>query len=166
MSEQTVYNAFGDKASLIIAVGDRIVARNESQVPVLESDFGVRLRAEPDVRARIGMVARLSRETWEDGMIDFETMVLDASATDPRLQELARHAKEAKHRDYTRFSEILFPEGTLRPGVDFDDVVDLMLAIDSAAVVRTLIDERGWTYDEYERWLVEIMQRLFLTPED
>ena len=41
-------------------------------------------------------------------------------------------------------------------------MVDLMMAIDSASVVRTLIHDRGWTYDQYERWLAELIQRLFL----
>lgn len=159
VSEQTVYNTFGDKASLLYAVAAQVVSQGEAKLTA-------ELAAEADPRARVRVVARQSRQTWEHGMVEFESMVFDAAANDPRLQEMARRALEAKYEDYKAGCQILFPEGVLRPGVEVDDVVDLMLAFDSAAVVRTLTHDRGWSLDKYEHWLAQFIERLFMRPQD
>lgn len=37
----------------------------------------------------------------------------------------------------------------------------MFVALDSAAFVRILIHDRGWTFDDYERWLVTVLQKIF-----
>jgi len=162
VSRQTIYDAFGDKAALLLAVGARVVAREDEPLPLSEADAWAEVRREHDQIKRLEMVAHLAREAWENGMVEFESMVFDATASDPRLLELAQTAKTAKRRDTASMAAILFPDGVRRPDVELDDLVDLVVAIDSAAVVSTLVRDLGWTYDKYERWLVEILRRLFL----
>ncbi len=159
VSQQTVYNTFGDKPSLLYAVAARVVSQGEA-IAMAE------LAAEADPRERVRVIARWARQTWEQGMVEFESMVFDAAASDPRLQEMARRAREAKYQNYKAGCQILFPEGVLRPGVELDDVVDLMLAFDSAAVVRTLTHDRGWSLDKYEHWLAQFIERLFISRQD
>lgn len=161
VSRQTIYDAFGDKAALLFAVGARVVAHEDEPVPPSESDAWIQVRREPDPVKRLELTAHLARVSWEGGMVEFESMVFDAAATDPRLRELAQTAMAAKRRDTAAVAASLFPDGVRRPDVELDDLVDLVVAIDSAAVVRTLVRDLGWTYDKYERWLVEIL-RLFL----
>ena len=162
VSRQTIYDAFGDKAALLFAVGARVVAREDEPMPLSESDAWARVRRESDPIRRLELVAHFAREAWEGGMVEFESMVFDAAATDPRLHELARTALAAKRRDTAAVAAILFPDGVRRPDLKLEDIVDLVVAIDSAAVVRTLVQDLGWTYDKYERWLVEFLGRQFL----
>jgi len=159
VSQQTVYNTFGDKPSLLYAVAARVVSQGEANAMA-------ELAAETNPGARVRIVARQSRRTWEQGMVEFESMVFDAATSDPRLEEMARRAREAKFEDYKTGCQILFPEGVLRPGVELDDVVDLILAFDSAAVVRTLTHDRGWSLDKYEHWLALFIERLFMNSQD
>jgi hypothetical protein len=42
----------------------------------------------------------------------------------------------------------------------------VFFALDSAAFVRILIDDRGWSYDTYERWLAAILRRIFTRVPD
>lgn len=162
VSRQTIYDSIGDKASLLYAVGSRVVARDPEPVPMLRSDAWAQVRAEPDPIRRLEMTVHLAREAWEAGMVDFESMVFEAADADPRLRELAGTALAAKRRETANLAAIVFPEDVRRPDVELDDIVDLVVAIDSAAVVRTLVRDLGWSYDRYERWLFDILRRSFL----
>ena len=165
VARQTVYDNFGDKAALLCAVGERIAALADEPVPFAESTAWNRLREDRDPRARIRLAAHLDREMWEGGMVEFESMLFDGAATDPRLETLARTAMEAKRRSSRVVAEIVFADGALRPGLTLDEVVDIMVAVDSAAVIRTF-QQLGWSFDKYERWLVEFMERQFLRAEE
>lgn len=162
VARQTVYDNFGDKASLLYAVAERVVARQDDPAPLGESRAWAELANEPDPRARIRMAAHLSREAWEAGMVEFETMIFDTAASDTKLRDLARDAVRGKRQDAEAVIEIVLPPDVIRPGVSRDEILDLIVAIDSAAVVRTLTEELGWTYDQYEHWLAKILERLFL----
>lgn len=163
VAEQTVYNAFGDKASLLFAVGERIVNRQDDPARYMETAAVEELRAEPDPVERIRIVARWASESWEQGMLEFETMLFGAMHDDDRLRETADRALQSKREAYDGVAAILFPDDLRRHDVALDDVTDLMLAIDSAPTVRFLIEDCAWTYDKYEDWLVELMCRTFLS---
>lgn len=162
VARQTIYDNFVDKASLLYAVAERVVARQDDPVPLGDSRAWAELANEPDPRSRIRMAARLSREAWEAGMVDFETMIFDTAANDARLRDLARDAVRGKRQDAEAVIDNVLPPDVVRPEVSRDEMLDLIVAIDSAVVVRTLTEELGWSYDQYERWLAEILERLFL----
>ena len=158
VSEQTVYNAFGDKATLLLAVGEQVLRAEDSE------GWIARMRAEPDPIRRIELVASWSRDLWEHGLLELEAMLLEAGSVDARLAEVAEHARQSKLQMHRSLSAILFPDEIRRPDVTLDEVAGLTMAIDSAAVVRTLVSHLGWTFETYERWLVEILVRTFLAP--
>lgn len=164
VSDQTVYNIFGDKPSLLVAVGMRVVAGQAGPSP--RRDFEAELRAAEGPRERIAIAAAWSRTLWEQGMLQFESMLLDAAATDPRAAEIARSTWQQKYDDNKRLFDVVFPEDSRRPGDDVDDLCDVLFALDSAAFARILIDDRGWTYDTYERWFATIVRRLFTRIPD
>lgn len=164
VSDQTIYNVFSDKPSLLVAVGLRVVAGELSPRPA--RDFEAELRAATDPLERIHIAAAWSRMVWEQGMLRFESMLLDAAASDPRAAEVARSVWQQKYDDNKRLFAVVFPEDSRRPGDDFDDAYDVLFALDSAAFVRILIDDRGWTFDKYERWLATILRRLFTRLPD
>ncbi len=139
------------------------MARDEQPVPSLESEAWARVRAEPDPIQRLKMTVHNARQAWESGMVDFESMVFEAAPSDPRLQELARTALAAKRRDSAGIAAFVFTDDVRRPDVALDDIVDLVVAIDSAATVRTLVRDLGWSYDKYERWLFDLLRRSFMT---
>lgn len=166
VARQTVYDTFGDKTSLLYAVAERVVARQDDPVPIGESEAWNALRRESDPRQRVRTAARLSREMWESGMVEFETMILDTAATDTRLRELAHKATQGKREDSKAVFGILFPPEVIRADVSKDEAIDWIVAIDSAAVVRTLIEDLGWSYEQYESWLAHMMERMFLADTD
>ena len=160
VSDQTVYNAFGDKPSLLVAIGERIIAGDVAP-GAGDRDFEAKLGAAADQHARIAVAAAWSRMIWEQGMLRFESMLLDAAATDPRAAEIARTMWQRKFDENRAPFALVFPPETFGADISFDEAYDLFFAMDSAAFVRILIEDRGWTWDAYERLIAATLERLF-----
>jgi AcrR family transcriptional regulator len=159
VSEQTVYNGFADKVGLLHAAGMEYADLSAGRA---EAEFLDALRAESDPLERIRMVARGSRETWESGAIELEMLVLNHEIRDPRMEELERVAMQHKLDGTRAVCEVLFPDDIRRQDVSLDDIVVFGTAIDSGSVVKTVL-ELGWTMDQWEAWLVQLLS-LFLDP--
>lgn len=166
VSEQTVYNGFGDKPSLLLAVGERIVSGELASDGGTERNLAKELLAEHDPIARVEIAAEWSRMVWEQGMLQFETMLLDAAASEGRVAEVVRAAWQEKYDMNKKLFVLALPEGSRRRDLDLDDALDIFFAIDSAAFVRILIEDRGWSFDKYQSWLATMVQRLFMDPPD
>jgi AcrR family transcriptional regulator len=166
VSEQTVYNAFSDKPSLLVAVGLRVLSGELVPAFSDQGDFRTQLLAKSDPIERSTFAAAWSRMVWEQGMLRFESMLLDAAASDPRAAEVAATIWQRKYDENKELFALAFPEAYRNVGVDPEESYDVFFALDSAAFVRILIDDRGWSYDTYERWLAAILRRIFTRVPD
>jgi hypothetical protein len=76
---------------------------------------------------------------------------------------MLQQAIQQKRRDTEAIAAVLVPEEIRTKDVSsFDKIVDLITAIDSAYLVRTLVNDFGWSYDDYETWLATMLERLIL----
>lgn len=162
VSQQTVYNGFKDKPTLLAAVARRLLSTLEAGAG---EDYRSQLLAEPDQRKRIEIAAAWSRTVWEGGMLRFASMLLDAAGADPRAAEVARAIWRRRYEADKPLFAMAFPEASRPPGDDADEAYDVYFALDNAAFVRILIDTRGWSYDTYQRWVATILTRLFTRLE-
>jgi AcrR family transcriptional regulator len=160
VSEQTVYNVFGDKVGLLYAAGMNAIetGAGDPEIDLIEA-----LRAEPDTMERIKLAARATKEIWAGGAFELEQMVFSPDVRDPRLIELSEKALKHTLESTRTMVEILFPDSLRRSGLDLDDIAVVFTAIDTAATVSKLI-KLGWTLDDYENWLVQFLV-LFLDPD-
>ncbi len=164
VSLQTVYNAFGDKAGLLWHLAMRIVAGAEDREDPTDTGLLDQLRAERDPITRMRMAAHASRLEWEQGLLEIESMVFNPEVQDPRLKELAERGWKHKRENTRVVVELLFPAEIRRAGIELEEVVDIVMAIDAAPTVRTLIEDCGWDFDRYEEWMFEFMINQFLDP--
>jgi AcrR family transcriptional regulator len=159
VSEQTVYNAFGDKVGLLVQAA---LAYMETGGGGEEATLLAALEDEPDPLARIRMVARNSRELWTSAALELDLMVFNAEDPDPRLDELQERAFAYKLKGNREVLTLLFPDEIRRPGISVEDIAAFGTAVDSAATVTTL-RALGWSMDQWEAWLVQLLT-LFLDP--
>lgn len=115
--------------------------------------------------ARIRLVARQSRDFWEQGadpILQLELLVIHPAARDPRLAELADRSIAHKLAGTHAICEVLYPDAIRRPGLDLDTVAEFATAIDSASVIIAL-RRMGWSMDRWERWVIDLLSS-FLDP--
>lgn len=164
VSDQTVYTTFGDKPSLLFEVGVAVLSGELGAESPDTRDYVAEILAEDDVDRRLALAAAWERSVWERGMLRFESMLLDAAATDSRAAEVAAAAWKQKYEQNRELFAAIFPPAWRNPGDDFDELYDLFFALDSAAFVRILVEDRGWSFDDFERWFAEMLRRVFVRP--
>ena len=72
---------------------------------------------------------------------------------DPELAELWESNQLARRRVVTDLVDRVPETGSLRPDLTRDQAVDLVYLLHSPEVLHVLVEESGWTPDEYEAWL-------------
>jgi AcrR family transcriptional regulator len=151
----TLYAAFGSKrqilASLVTQLKDAYAVPDRVRV----------LLADPDPRRQLEAAARITREfavaAWD------VIAVLDAARqADPELTELWDQVEGARLRDQQALAAQFAAAGVLKPGLKVAQAGDIFWAMSGHDLYHRLVIERGWSADQYERWLLATLTDLLL----
>jgi AcrR family transcriptional regulator len=160
VSEQTIYAHFENKASLLwAAIVHAVVGEGEDSTTAFQKDFVQAVQSEPDPQRRSQMLIQASRQSWERGAADLEVVLVRAADADPRLSEMAEKAAEGRLEANRKALRLVLGNHRLKSGVEFDEVAELIWALDSPQVYRALVRDRGWSPEKYEHWIVRIIER-------
>jgi AcrR family transcriptional regulator len=154
VSAESIYKSFGTKAALAKTVFDITIAGDDEPVPVAERPNMQAIRAEPDVRRKIAMfVAGLAQRQQRTAKV--QVAIRDGRHIDQSLEPIWATLDDEALTGMTALGQHLIQTGHLRPGIELDEVRDLLwnyLAIDH---YERLVLRRGWTLDRYTRWLTQ-----------
>ncbi|MFD6224480.1 TetR/AcrR family transcriptional regulator [Nocardia asteroides] len=152
VSAESVYKAFGTKAALAKAVFDLVIAGDDEEVPVAQRPEQLAMLAEPDVRRKITMfVHGLARRQARSAAVQF--LIRDGRHVDASLAPVWDKLAEEGLVGMTMLGTHLLGTGQLRPGLELDEVRDVLwnyLAIDT---YERLVLARGWSLDRYADWV-------------
>jgi AcrR family transcriptional regulator len=153
ISLATVYLYFPGKAALVAALAEEVAASADLSVEQVEDE------TDPVQQLRIGshIIRRLNERSW------LVTDILrSAQGADPGLSETWRLWAERHLAAVRRAVASLESRGALSSDVTLDDAVDVFYALAGTDVYRALVRERGWSPDQYERWLFGLACRELL----
>ena len=152
----TVYAAFKNKRAVLkeirLAWHDRTRAR----------EINAEAAGQSDPERRLEMVANANRRQWElgGGLI---AIYQGAAAADrgaaAELEEALRGRRAALDRVVEGMGK------SLRPGLGVNRAAGILRALCRAEVYQELVEESGWSPDEYESWLGESLKRQLLSAE-
>ncbi|GAB2585501.1 TetR family transcriptional regulator [Paractinoplanes abujensis] len=155
VSAETVYKTFGTKAALVKDVYDVTLAGDDEDVPMIDR---------PEIRA-------VHAATSPQGVLTAYAHAarLISGRTGPLLAKLLAAARGGDP-DLAQFRETINRErmvgasgvvrhlaaiGGLRAGVDPAQGADIVWTLIAPEVYELLVGDRGWTLDQYERWLAQ-----------
>jgi AcrR family transcriptional regulator len=155
VSEPTIYNVFGGKGGLVLALLDEL----EADADVVQAREEI-LTAAGDPPAQLAALVGFDRRLFERGG-DIMLLVREAGRTVPELADIYT---ESRHRGRGAQHVIFgaWPEGTLRPDIDLDMACDIYASISSVDAYRTLSDERGWSGDRIQEYWTAALGMLLL----
>jgi AcrR family transcriptional regulator len=146
----TVYAVFGSKTGILSEILDAARFDDSYQNLVREAMHTA------DPRERIRFPARIARRIYES-----EHSVLDllrgAGAVAPAL------ARSEAERECTRYDaqagmiQYLVRSRALRRGLDAQHARDILWSLTSRDLYRMLVRDRGWTAQQYENWLADML---------
>ncbi len=162
VSEQTVYRVFGNKASLLHAVILTAVGGPDDPQVLRDSPRMALMSASPTPADRLRVVAGWAREAYERGLADLENMVAAAAPADDRLGQLVEDMALQSYEDTRSFVLAILGDAGAPSGIEVEDIVDYVWAVESTSVYWRLVSERGWTTQKYVEWFVDLFERMFL----
>jgi AcrR family transcriptional regulator len=157
---KTVYAVFGTKRGVLVALRNRLVRGSDDPVPVAEREWFRAVLDEPDPRKRLTMFAAAATALKSRAGAIFE-IIRHAAPADPEIgamwDEFMRDFYENQRLVIERFDA----DGALK--VDVNRATDVLWTINHPAVYHLLVVERGWSAEEYQRWLEESLNQQLLT---
>lgn len=149
---QTVYFVFGNKRALLSEVLDVAVVGDDAPVPLAERPWLQEVRAERDPVQALGLAAHHGGRLLARMAALYEVL-RGAAATDPEIAALLRQSKEERLATQTAWVRLLAERGSLVPGLDAARAGDIVFALFSHELYQLLVVDRGWSPDDWERWL-------------
>jgi len=162
VSVQTVYNAVGNKAALLAAVYDTVLAGDDAPVPIAQRPTFQAMLAETDGRRCLARYAALGRELGERA-VPLVAVILAGSA-DPAVRALADTAENQRAIGTATVARHCAERFGLRPGLSVDDAADILWTLTAPEVTIRLVLRRRWSWDHYQTWLADTMADSVLGP--
>jgi AcrR family transcriptional regulator len=157
----TVYQAFGTKYAILARAFDVIVAGDFDPVAILERDWVQSLRAEKDPLRRLELAvhhtAAISARTAA-----VKEVLRDAAATEPQVRKLIAEDARRRYDTQRALVELVFDPTSQGDGADKADAAATYFALVNSNSYQLLVGQLGWTFEQWERWLVGILRRELL----
>jgi AcrR family transcriptional regulator len=149
----TVYAAFKNKRAVLREIRMGWHERTRAR------EINAEAARQPDPELRLEMVANSNRRQWEQGA-GLIAIYQGAAAADreaaAELAEALRGRKAALDRVVEGMEE------ALRPGLDLSRAAAILRSLCRPEVYQELVEESGWSPDEYESWFGEALKRELL----
>ncbi|WP_119068261.1 TetR/AcrR family transcriptional regulator [Aggregatilinea lenta] len=149
----TVYAIFGNKRGILRAI--RQAWHNESG----QREIFAQAAQQPDPVRCLEIAAHATRRQWQTSAAMI-AVYQSAAAADPEAAAELAEALGGRRANLTRF--ITGMASMLRPDLDAGRATDIFLALTRAEVYQELVDTAGWSPDEYERWLADLLKQQLL----
>lgn len=146
VAKQTVYAVFRSKRGIVAGLMDRAILTES-----LYELFDRTLEAQ-DVQEALRLTAALVFQVHESKSPVFE-LLRGAGVLDPELAHIENESR-CNHRDeHEAHVRFLLKGRQLKEGVTLDMALDVFWCLTSGEVYRMLVHERGWSGENYVRWL-------------
>ena len=159
----TIYATVGKKPALFrLLVETAISGANEAQ-PAEQRDYVRAIRAEPDAKRKFEIYAA-ALSNIQPRLAPLFRVLQAAAPTDPDLRALWQEISERRARNMRLLAQDLAATKQLRNGLSEAAVADVIWTMNSPEFYLLLVEQRGWSSDEFERWLSDAWERLLLAP--
>jgi AcrR family transcriptional regulator len=156
VSLKTVYLGFETKSGVLRELWHLRLRGDEDPVPVGERPWFRAVLEEPDPARKLRLDihnAKMAR-----GRIGALLRVLrDAAATEPDVAELWNSIQREFYENQRAVVEDLHERDALRPELDVARATDILWTLNHPDVYELLVATRGWSPDEHEEWLADVL---------
>ena len=149
---ETVYSHFSSKRGLLQAVADAAAAGDDAPVPLAQRPEFLAMgrgRRPARVLAAATFLTAVHRRT-----ASVATLLRQAAPASEEIAEMLQATRGRQRRDVATAFELIVgrpPTGTERDGV---------WAITSPEVYLLLVEESGWTPEQFEAWVATTLERV------
>ena len=156
VSLKTVYLAYQSKSGVLRALWHVRLRGDEDPVPVDERPWYRAVLEEPDPERKLRLNIANAKAVKER-IGPLLKVLRDAAQVDAEIAALWARIQSDFYENQRAVVEDLHAKGALRPELDVTTATDVLWTLNHPDVYVLLVGERGWTLDELERWLAELV---------
>jgi len=157
----TVYASVGKKPALFRLLIELAISGEEEPVPALERTYVKDIRAEPDAARKLAIYAAAVCSILPR-LAPLVRVLGEAASQDATLAAVWAEISERRAANMRLFARDLHATGALRADLSIEAVADVIWTMNGPEYYRLLVEQRGWSLETYERWLLAAWTRLFL----
>jgi AcrR family transcriptional regulator len=159
VSVETIYAAFGNKATLLHKAWDITVGGDDQDIVFHERPEALAIRGEPDLAERLMLHAALSTRTAQR-IAPFQLMVQSAAGADPAAAAMLGEMGQQRLVGMTVMAAEAAKTGQL--AVSEEECRDVIWSMTDGTIWHRLVNERGWTNERFADWLGHLWVRLLV----
>ena len=161
----TLYASIGPKPVLFRHLIETAISGGDDPVPAEQRDYVREIQAEPDPRRKIAIYAHAVRQIM-GRMAPLFAVLRDAARADDDLRTLWHDISARRAANMRLFAAELATSGGLRPDLSIDHAADIIWSMNAPDYYLLLVQERGWSPDEFGAFLADAWGRLLLPDDD
>jgi AcrR family transcriptional regulator len=152
---KTVYLAFETKSGLLRALWHRTLRGGREDVPVGDQEWFLEVLEEPDPAKALRLNARNSRQV-KTRIAPLGEVLLGAAPADPDVEALSKRIWSQFYDNQREVVNSLKRRKALKKGLGVERATDVLWTLNHPRTYILLVQDRGWTAEQYERWLGDI----------
>jgi AcrR family transcriptional regulator len=156
----TVYAAVGRKPAVFLELVETALSGTDQAVPARQRAYVRAIRAEPDAARKLEIYAHALGEIH--GRLA-PLLRVAQSATHPEVRQVWQDIAQRRAANMRELAQNLIDTGQLRPELDLDEIADVIWATNSPEFYCLLVQDRGWSPQQFTTWLTNTWHRLLLT---
>jgi len=123
-----------------------------------------RVLTHPDAVECLRTSARITRHVCEAERAQLG-LIRGAPLLSPELREIEAEGERIRYERQEVLVRRLFDADVAIPGIEFDRARDILWGLTGRELFRSMVLERGWAPEEYERWLAETLIRTLVRDD-
>lgn len=154
----TIYAIFKSKRGVLQSLIDDALPPEQFEALVDDS------MQEKSPKKRLSLTAKLARQIYdaERGLMD---VLREASVVAPEFKELEQEREKRRYERQGEYVKEMMKEKSLIKGLTLQKARDILWTLTGRDMYRMFIVERGWTSDEYEKWLTQLLIKSLLDTD-
>ena len=157
----TVYALVGRKPVVLRTLIEQALSGTDGVVAAEDRDYVKAIRSAPDAREKLAIYARAVADI-QARMAPLFIALRDAASTDVDAREVWEDVGRRRATNMRTLAAELRAAGGLREDLSIDEAADTLWATNSSELYVLLTGERGWSSDQFARWLTDAWHRLLL----
>ena len=155
VSAPLIYATFKSKKGILLALLDAAFSEEKHEELVEQ------IYREKSPEKRLAITARLTRELY-DAEKKHMAFFQGASILDPSFKEMERQREDRRYVRQEESVRMLAGQRVFASHLTITQVRDILWAFTGRDLYRMLVIERGWSSDDYEKWLAQLLIKSLL----
>lgn len=158
VSIPTVYSLFQSKRGVLFALMDEALPTEQFNALVEEG------KKEKSAKKRLMITAKLSRQLYDSERAQID-IFQGASVLAPEFKEQQKEREQRRYVRQEEFVNTLMKDKALLKGLSLSQARDILWTFTGRDIYRMLVVERGWSSDQYENWLAQLLIKTLIKDD-